>query len=109
MLNIAFPDSLHVRTAVWMMQRDRALVRSEPTSAADSQPAAFRFEQIARYRATQAWLDAPRSRSEGESAIVQCPFSIAPFGPMLWTRFKGAEDTFIMAVPGSLLRAGGRT
>jgi hypothetical protein len=102
MLNWAYPDALHVRTAVWMAQRDGVLARTE-LPAVDPASAQARLLQPFRLRATQARLDALRdaldAAVDGRSAP---PFAIVLVGPMLWTRFEAADEGLRMAshVPG---------
>jgi hypothetical protein len=57
MLNWAYPDSLHVRTAVWMAQANGLIARREPLPIADPLSPTFRFlQQSMRLRETQARL-----------------------------------------------------
>lgn len=92
MLNWAYPDALHVRTAVWMAQRDGVLAKAEPPEPADPASAAFKLQQLARYRETHAQLEVLRSRIEIALGSQPFPeFSIVLIGPMLWTRFERGE------------------
>jgi uncharacterized small protein (DUF1192 family) len=97
MLNWAYPDALHVRTAVWMAQRDGVLARREPLQAADPLSAAYRFERMVRWRETQARLGSLRDRIEAAAKGQPMPaFAIVLIGSMLWTRFEGADGAVNM-------------
>lgn len=97
MLNWAYPDALHVRTAVWMAQADGRLTRREPEPDADPQSVTFRFQQSIRLRDTQARLDGLRGRLDTALAGQPMPaFAVVLIGPMLWTRFESAEGTVNM-------------
>jgi hypothetical protein len=92
MLNWAYPDALHVRTAVWMAQASGLLPRREPVPDADPQSASFRFQQSIRLRDTQARLDGLRGQID--TALDGRPMpalSIVLIGPMLWTRLESTE------------------
>jgi hypothetical protein len=94
LLNWAYPDSLHVRTAVWMAQRDGVLARPEPLAAADPGSASSRFEQMLRYRDTEDRLDRLRDGLERSRQGRPLPaFSLVLIGPMLWTRLERADGT----------------
>ena len=97
MLNWAYPDALHVRTAVWMAQADGRLTRREPEPDADPQSVTFRFQQSIRLRDTQVRLDGLRGRLDIALAGQPMPaFAVVLIGPMLWTRFESAEGTVNM-------------
>jgi hypothetical protein len=99
MLNWAYPDSLHVRTAVWMAQREGILARADAGSDADPGPASSRFQQMLRYRDTQFRLETLRGalgRVGKDQAAPQ--FSIVLIGSMLWTRFERAGGELQMHV-----------
>lgn len=97
MLNWAYPDAMHVRTAVWMAQADGRLTRREPEPDADPQSVTFRFQQSIRLRDTQARLDGLRGRLDTALAGQPMPaFAVVLIGPMLWTRFESAEGTVNM-------------
>jgi hypothetical protein len=96
MLNWAYPDSLHVRTAVWMAQRDGVLATAESSSASDAQTL---LRQMAQFRQTAADLAALRkgiASALDDQAIPS--FSVVLIGPMLWTRFHLVDGSLAMAV-----------
>lgn len=84
MLNLAYPDALHVRTAVWLAQRD-AIVPREPPVVVDASSPADRLAAMRRYRETVAALDGLRERLVPSEATPQ--FAVVLIGSMLWTRF----------------------
>lgn len=97
MLNWAYPDALHVRTAVWMAQAKGRLARLDPLPDADPQSVTFRFEQSIRLRDAQSRLDELRTRVHITLAGQPMPaFAVVLIGPMLWTRFESAEGTMNM-------------
>lgn len=96
MLNLAYPDALHVRTAVWMAQRDGAISRDEQPAATDPQTATIRA--MFRLRETVVRLGALRDRIGAALDGRPVPaFSIVLIGPMLWTRFERAGAALEMA------------
>jgi hypothetical protein len=98
MLNLAFPDALYVRTAVWMAQRDGVLARPEPV-AADSQSAEFMLLQLARLREVQMQLGRLKQRIEGGTAAQPMPaFAVVLIGALLWTRFEQEGSALNMAL-----------
>jgi len=86
MLNLAYPDALHVRTAVWMAQRDGGIDRVEPTGPPDLASPAGRLEAIRRYTVTVLMLGELRDRLPQRTARPS--FAVVLIGPMLWTRFQ---------------------
>lgn len=97
MLNWAYPDALHVRTAVWMAQAKGRLARLDPLPDADPQSVTFRFEQSIRLRDAQSRLDELRTRVHITLAGQPMPaFAVVLIGPMLWTRFERTEGTVDM-------------
>ncbi len=97
MLNWAYPDALHVRTAVWMAQASGLLARREPLPEADPLSVTFRFQQSIRLRDTQARLEELRGRVHTALAGQPMPaFAMVLIGPMLWTRFESPEGTLNM-------------
>jgi hypothetical protein len=86
-LNMAYPDSLHVRTAVWMAQRDGELPPREPSPDGDPQAATIR--SMMRLGRTVAMLGALRDRMALTIGGRPAPsFSLILIGPMLWARFE---------------------
>lgn len=89
MLNWAYPDALHVRTAVWMAQASGVLPRREPLPEGDPLSVTFRFQQSIRLRDAQARLGEWRHRIDAAVAGQAMPaFALVLIGPMLWTRFE---------------------
>lgn len=98
MLNLAFPDALYVRTAVWTAQRDGVLDRTEPITA-ESQSAEFMLLQLARLREVQMQLGRLKHRIEGGPAAQPMPaFAVVLIGALLWTRFEQEGGVVKMAV-----------
>ena len=97
MLNLSYPDSLHVRTAVWMAQRDGTLAR--PAAAeAPADEATTRLRAMLRYREALGSLDALRAGFDGVRTGRPAPsFSVVLIGPMLWTRFDTATAPIAMS------------
>lgn len=98
MLNWAYPDSLHVKTAVWMAQRDGVLKSARSSSGADSQyPALLR--QMAQLRQTTSDLAAIHKGIVSAPDGPEIPsFSVVLIGPMLWTRFHVVDGSLAMTV-----------
>lgn len=94
MLNLAYPDALHVRTAVWLAQRD-AIVPREPPVAFDPASAEHRLDALRRYRQTVAALDALRERLPPSDGTPR--FAVVLIGSMLWTRFEPVAGRLEMA------------
>jgi hypothetical protein len=89
MLNWSYPDSLHVRTAVWMAQRDGALAPTD--EPVESAPDMVTIGAMLRLRETTLKLDAWRDRANVTLAGRPVPsFSIVLIGTMLWARFEQA-------------------
>jgi hypothetical protein len=98
MLNWAYPDALHVRTAVWMAQGEGLLVRAAPVIDADPASPAYRLQQMMRLRQTQAGLDALRDGLDAAVDDRALPaFAIVLIGPMLWARFERVNGVLVMA------------
>ena len=84
---MAYPDALHVRTAVWMAQRDGELPPREPVPVGDPQTATI--HAMMRLGRTVAMLGALRDRiapPKGGRPVQS--FSVMLIGPMLWARFE---------------------
>lgn len=79
-LNWAFPDSLHVSTAVWQAQAAGILDR-------DQTPAAIKA--LVGYQKVTEKLSAFRDGlAAGLNGHAVPPMSVVMLGPMLWTRFQ---------------------
>jgi hypothetical protein len=99
MLNWAYPDAMHVRTAVWMAQASGVLPRREPLLAADPLSTTFRLEQLMRLRDTQAALGELRHRIDTGLAGQPMPaFAMLMIGPMLWARFDSTSGSVNMVL-----------
>jgi hypothetical protein len=99
MLNWAYPDALHVRTAVWMAQASGLLAAREPAPDADPLSVTFRFQQSIRLRNAQARLEDLRGRVQAALDGQPMPaFAVVLIGPMLWARFE-ANDGGVTMVP----------
>lgn len=86
-LNMAYPDALHVRTAVWMAQRDGGLPPREPSTDGDPQTATI--HAMIRLGRTVTMLGALRNRMPLPKGEKPPPsFSVILIGPMLWARFE---------------------
>ena len=86
-LNMAYPDALHVRTAVWMAQRDGELPPRETTTDGDPQTATI--NAMLRLGRTVAMLGALRDRIAVPAGGRSVPsFSVILIGSMLWARFE---------------------
>jgi hypothetical protein len=97
MLNLAYPESLHVRTAVWMAQLDGVLTRTELAAGGSARSSDDLFQQSLRYRETLARLGALRERIDSALRGEPMPaFSIVLIGPMLWTRFERTDGALNM-------------
>ena len=97
MLNWAYPDAMHVRTAVWMAQASGVLPRREPVPDLDPLSVTVRVQQSIRPRGTRVRLDGLRGRLDTALAGQPMPaFAVVLIGPMLWTRFESAEGTVNM-------------
>ena len=95
MLNLAYPDALHVRTAVWMAQRDGAIPRDDPPMASD--PATATIHAMFRLRETVLKLGSLRERLGAALDGRLAPsFSMVLIGPMFWARFEQAGATLDM-------------
>jgi hypothetical protein len=96
-LNWAYPDALHVRTAVWMAQDSGLLPRREPLPHVDPLSATFRFEQSIRLRGAQDKLGEMGKRVDAALTGQSMPaFAVLLIGPMLWTRFESTAGSVNM-------------
>jgi hypothetical protein len=95
MLNVAYPDALHVRTAVWMAQREGVIPADAQLAAGDPQTATI--HAMFRLRETVVRLGALRDRVGATLDGRPVPaFSLILIGPMLWTRFEQAGTALQM-------------
>lgn len=97
MLNWAYPDALHVRTAVWMAQDSGLLAARDPPPAADAPSTPDRLRQMFRWHETQSRLGVVQDRVHAALGGQPMPaFAVVLIGPMLWTRFEGNEGGVTM-------------
>lgn len=95
MLNLAYPDSLHVRTAVWMAQREGIIDRDPQLDPVDSQ--AGRIGALFRMRETMLRLRALHERIVVTTDRGETPgFAVVLLGPMLWTRYHRSEVGLVL-------------
>ena len=85
-LNAAYPDSLHVGTAIWRAQRAGTLPRD------DLAPRLQLIQANALMRALAAQLDTARD-APGRPAL-----SIVMVGPMLWSRLEPQAESILATV-----------
>lgn len=91
MLNLAYPESMHVRTAVWTAQLDGAIERTEPAVISGTSPDDL-FQRTLRLREAMSRLDMLRGQFEAAFDGAPTPaFSIVLIGPMLWSRFEAKD------------------
>lgn len=94
-LNLAYPEALHVHTAVWMAQLQGFIARTEQPAPDDDRPEPLRA--LAAYRDTVGQLGLFRDRLGsrlGERAVPD--FTVVLIGPMLWTRFEKPGEGLAM-------------
>jgi hypothetical protein len=97
-LNLAYPDSLHVRTAVWVAQRDGVLAPYDAVAVTEPQAPPLLLQQMAHFREIQRQftvLKAGMDDGEGHGAPS---FSVVLLGIVLWTRFEPDGAGFNMTV-----------
>lgn len=96
-LNVAYPNALWVRTAVWQAQLEGVLGR--PAAGAPSDPFAARVALARRYRAASDRLAALREDLADGGAKPRAPsFTVLLIGPMLWSRFEPTGDDYRLHV-----------
>jgi hypothetical protein len=90
MLNLAYPDALYVRTAVWVAQRD-GVIGGHPPSLAEQAVADGGAQRSLRLLDTVSSLGLLRDRLGVAREAGPLPsFSIVLMRPMLWSRFVPA-------------------
>lgn len=86
-LNLAYPNALWVRTAVWQAQLEGLLEREEARPTAS--PVAARMALAQRYREVTQQLAGLRDHLASLPSDGPLPaFSVLLMGPMLWSRFE---------------------
>lgn len=92
-LNWAYPDALHVTSAVWRAQLEGVLSR-------DDRPAAVKA--LVGFRRITADLSALRERLAPDRGEPDLPaFSMVLIGPMLWNRFASVGKALTISVHAS--------
>lgn len=98
MLNLAFPNALYVRTAVWQAQQAARLPRTDDAQSAGLAPEARSVLGLLR---SSLWLRRLGARLDGAPAGPPRPgIALVLLGPVLWARFEahdGAVRTTIHA------------
>lgn len=90
MLNWAYPDALHVTSAVWRAQLEGVLSK-------DDRPAAVKA--LIGYRKIATDLGALRDRLSPDMGEQDLPvFSVVLIGPVLWTRFAPVGGALTMSL-----------
>jgi hypothetical protein len=96
-LNLAYPDALHVHTAVWMAQLEGVVAKADPATPDDGRPEALRA--LAAYRDAAGQLGLFRDLAGARLDASDLPaFTVVLVGPMLWTRFERHGAGLAMAV-----------
>jgi hypothetical protein len=96
-LNLAYPEALHVHTAVWMAQLEGVIAKADPGTPDDDRPEALRA--LAAYRDTVGQLGLFRDAADARLGGGAVPaFTVVLVGPMLLTRFEPAGARLAMAV-----------
>ena len=98
MLNWAFPDALHVRTAVWIAQREGTLARPDDAEAFEAGTPQYVLRQLHRFRQTGAQLSVLHKALASRDGQALPPFSVVLVGSMMWTRFATIDGVLAMAV-----------
>jgi hypothetical protein len=88
-LNIAFPESLHVGTAVWQAQLAGALPRDALAQQGDLAPEARTTLRLLKANALLHQLAA--KLAEGPGSPARPKLAIVLLGPVLWSRFETDE------------------
>lgn len=97
MLNLAYPESLHVRTAVWTAQLDGTIARSEPLTVGGASPD-DPFRRMLRLREALSRLDVLRGMIEAAADGAPSPaFSVVLIGPLLWSRFEAQHGALALS------------
>jgi len=88
LLNFAYPNSLHVTSAVWRAQQEDLIER-------DNRPPAVKA--LLGYRWAVSKLEMLRTRIERDMTASEVPaFSLMLVGPVLWSRYAQSDDVLTM-------------
>jgi len=96
MLNMAFPESLHVGTAVWQAQRAGALPRDALAQRDDLAPEARATLRLVKANAVLTQVAARLSQASGEPPHPN--LAVVLLGPVLWSRLESSGGTVRAAV-----------
>jgi len=88
-LNLAFPDALHVGTAVWQAQLAGALPRDALLQRNDLSPEARGTLRLVKANATLKQLAATLGEAPGDAGRPR--LALVLLGPVLWSRFVADE------------------
>ena len=89
-MNWAYPDSLHVRSAVWRAQSDGLLAREQLPDGAQTQQVRAKLGLL-QARRLMSQFGAALQRASGNNA--QQPIAVVLLGPLLWSRFEPRAST----------------
>ena len=104
-LNIAYPNALWVRTAVWQAQIEGLLERD--TTEPPANPVARRMALAQRYRAVTRQLAGLSDHLASLPSTAPLPaFSVLLMGPMLWSRFEPGHGPTTLQVHADGPRSG---
>ena len=96
-LNVAYPNALWVRTAVWQAQLEGLLARADATPPAN--PIAERLALAQRYREVSGQLTQLRDHLTTQRPHPPTPtFAVLLMGPMMWSRFEPNGDAMALQV-----------
>ncbi len=96
-LNVAYPNALWVRTAVWQAQLDGLLARADANPPAN--PIAERLALAQRYREVSGQLTQLRDHLAAQRPQQPTPtFAVLLMGPMMWSRFEQQGDAMALQV-----------
>jgi hypothetical protein len=95
-LQLAYPEALHVGTAVWQAQLDGTLPRDALAQRADLSPEARATLRLVKANAMLRRLAARLNLESGLSAHRS--LAIVLLGPVLWSRFETADGALKASV-----------
>ncbi len=84
-MNWVYPDSLHVRSAVWRAQSDGVLARDQLAGRELTEKARATLSLL-RAQKLMNQFGAALQRASGKTA--RQPISVVLLGPLLWSRFE---------------------
>ena len=92
-MNWVYPDSLHVRSAVWRAQADGVLARDQRVDGDTTTEARTMFGLLRAQRLMNQ-LGTALHRASGKTA--RQPISVVLLGPLLWSRFEQQSSAIQM-------------